>query len=322
VTGRRPSAAATFTTTPTTTTTTSVPSRTGIRRSCGSAALGLLIALSVAACAGGGGQPATTSPSTPTTFPTLAASPCGDDQPGRYVEETFDVAAVETVPYSGELLADVYRPADDPASCRIGVVWVHGGGFTQATRDSPAERAWGAALARRGYVALSIDYRLGSGEPFGLDQATTPDRQAVVAGAVADAQAALDWAHTSAADLGIDPGRVVIGGTSAGAMTALGAGLTAPEGQAPCGIVAISGDLEPEWVGPAGPSVLFVHGDADQLVPYQSSVDGARLVQQAGGRADLITVPGAGHEITGEPDDALVADVTRWLREVVAPGCP
>lgn len=318
MTGRRPSAAATLTTTPTT----SVPSRTGIRRSCGSAALGLLIALSVAACAGGGGQPATTSPSTPTTFPTLAASPCGDDQPGRYVEETFDVAAVETVPYSGELLADVYRPADDPASCRIGVVWVHGGGFTQATRDSPAERAWGAALARRGYVALSIDYRLGSGEPFGLDQATTPDRQAVVAGAVADAQAALDWAHTSAADLGIDPGRVVIGGTSAGAMTALGAGLTAPEGQAPCGIVAISGDLEPEWVGPAGPSVLFVHGDADQLVPYQSSVDGARLVQQAGGRADLITVPGAGHEITGEPDDALVADVTRWLREVVAPGCP
>lgn len=318
MTERRPSAAATFTTTPTT----SVPSRTGIRRSCGSAALGLLIALSVAACAGGGGQPATTSPSTPTTFPTLAASPCGDDQPGRYVEETFDVAAVETVPYSGELLADVYRPADDPASCRIGVVWVHGGGFTQATRDSPAERAWGAALARRGYVALSIDYRLGSGEPFGLDQATTPDRQAVVAGAVADARAALDWAHTSAADLGIDPGRVVIGGTSAGAMTALGAGLTAPEGQAPCGIVAISGDLEPEWVGPAGPSVLFVHGDADQLVPYQSSVDGARLVQQAGGRADLITVPGAGHEITGEPDDALVADVTRWLREVVAPGCP
>jgi acetyl esterase/lipase len=304
-----------------TTRTMSVPSRKGTRRSCGSAALGLLTALLVAACAGGGGQPATASPTSPTTFPALATSPCGDDQPGRYVEETFDVAAVETVSYSGELLVDVYRPADDPASCRTGVVWVHGGGFTQATRDSPAERAWGAALARRGYVALSIDYGLGSGEPFGLDQATTPDRQAVVAGAIADAQAALDWARTSATELGIDPGRVVIGGTSAGAMTALGAGLTAPVGQAPCGIVSISGDLEPDWVGPAGPSVLFVHGDADQLVPYQSSVDGARLVQQAGGRADLITVPGAGHEITGEPDDALVGDVTRWLREVVAPGC-
>ena len=293
----------------------------GIRRACGSAAVGLMIALAVAACAGGAGQPATTRPTAPMTFPLLAAGSCGDDQPGRYVDETFDVAAVETVRYSGELLADVYRPADDPASCRIGVVWVHGGGFTQATRDSPAERAWGAALARRGYVALSIDYRLGSGEPFGLDQATTPDRQAVVAGAVADAQAALDWARTSADDLGLDPGRVVIGGTSAGAMTALGAGLTAPGARAPCGIVAISGDLEPDWVGPDTPSVLFVHGDADQLVPYQSSVEGAHLVRQAGGRADLIIVPGAGHEITGEPDDALVGDVTRWLREVVAPGC-
>lgn len=298
----------------------SVPSR-GIRRLCGSAALGLLIALSGASCAGGAGQPPTTNPTSATTFPTVAAGRCGDDQPGRYTEEIFEVAAVETMPYSGELLADVYRPASDPASCRVGVVWVHGGGFTQASRDSPAERAWGTALARRGYVALSIDYRLGSGEPFGLDQATTPDRQAVVAGAIADAQAALDRTRSSAADLGVDPGRIVIGGTSAGAMTALGAGLTASESFSPCGIVAISGDLEPAWVGPAAPSVLFVHGDADQLVPYQSSVDGARLVQQAGGRADLITVPGAGHEITGEPDDALMGDVTRWMRQVVAPGC-
>lgn len=296
------------------------PSR-GIRRACGAAALGLLITLSGAACAGSAGHPATTSPAGPTTFPAVAPGRCGDDQPGRYTEEIFEVAAVETISYSGDLLADVYRPAGDPATCRVGVVWVHGGGFTQATRDSPAERAWGAALARRGYVALSIDYRLGSGEPFGLDQATTPDRQAVVAGAIADAQAALDRTRTSAADLGVDPGRIVIGGTSAGAMTALGAGLTAPEAQAPCGVVAISGDLQPDWVGPAVPSVLFVHGDADQLVPYQSSVDGARLVREAGGRADLITVPGAGHEITGEPDEALVGDVTRWLREVVAPGC-
>ena len=55
-----------------------------------------------------------------------------------------------------------------------GVISVHGGGFTQATRNGPAEQAWGAALAGRGFVLVAIDYRLGSGEPFGLDQATDP----------------------------------------------------------------------------------------------------------------------------------------------------
>lgn len=289
----------------------------------GTAVLSLLIlGVSAVACAGGAELAPTTSSILAATFPALSAGPCGDDQPGRYVDESFDVAAVETVQYSGELRADVYRPANDGATCRVGVVWVHGGGFTQAARDSPAERVWGAALARRGYVAASIDYRLGTGEPFGLDDVTTPQRQAVVADAVVDAQAAVDWLRSSAADLGVDPERIAIGGTSAGAMTALGAGLTAPTAQMPCGIVAISGDLDPNWIVDAPPSVLFVHGDADRLVPYQSAVDGARLVEQAGGQAELVTVTGAGHEITGEPNVELVGIVARWLREDVATGCP
>ena len=301
------------------------------------AAVGLLVlGLATAGCAGGSGSgtPSSAPAPAPTTFSALPAAPCGDDQAGRYTSEIFDVAPVRTVTYSGALAADFYTQANDPATCRVGVVWVHGGGFTQFTRDSPAEQAWGAALARRGYTVASIDYRLGTGEPFGLDDATTPERQAVVADAITDARAAVDWLRGSATDpgsaagvdTGVDPGRVVIGGTSAGAMTALGAGLTAGHGDAadsrpPCGIVAVAGDLDPDWIAGRPPSVLFVHGDADQLVPYQSAVDGARLVEQAGGQAEVVTMSGAGHEITGEPDAELVATVSGWLRGHVAGGC-
>src|SRR4051794_27835402 len=138
-------------------------------------------------------------------------------------------APVTTVSYASGLQADVYAPAGDPQTCKVGVVWVHGGGFTEATRNGEAEREWGSALARRGFVLASIDYRLGSGSPFALDSATDPYRNAVVENAIADAQTAVHWLRNSASEWGVDPSHVAIGGTSAGAMTALGAALTAAD---------------------------------------------------------------------------------------------
>jgi len=239
------------------------------------------------------------------------------------VSEIFDVAPVETATYTDALQVDVYRPARDPATCRVGLVWVHGGGFTQASRDGTAEQAWGAALARRGYLLAAIDYRLGSGEQFSLDQVSAdPHKRVVVDDAVADGRSALGWIAATADDLGVDPARLAIGGTSAGAVVALGAGLTAEADSSPCAIVSIAGDLEPGWVGEAPPPVLLIHGDADQLVPYGSSVDARTTLTENGGAAELVTIPGAGHEITGPPTDEMVSRTARWLREHAATGCP
>lgn len=283
----------------------------------------LLLALAMALCACGSAGPTTPVPSSVTpTLPPLAPGPCGDDQPGRYVTEIFDVAPVETATYTDSLEVDIYRPAQDPASCAVGIVWVHGGGFTQASRDGTAEQAWGAALARRGYRLASIDYRLGTGEPFSLDQALAdPQDQAVVDDAIADAAAALGWMVGGADGLGVDPDRVAIGGTSAGAVIALGAGLTAGTGTRPCTIVSVAGDLDPAWVGDAPPAVLLIHGDADQLVPYGNSVAARERLVEKGGTSELFTVPGAGHEITGPPTDEIVTRSARWLREHAAAGC-
>ena len=283
----------------------------------------LALVVSLSACSASANSPATGEwlVSPPLASPSSAtAGPCGDGQAGRYVEELFTPLRVVTAAYHADLQADVYQPADDPASCRIGVLWIHGGGFTQYARDSPAERAWGAALASRGYVVASIDYRLGTGEPFSLDQATDPARKAVVADAVADAGTALGWFRGAAEKWGLDPSRLVVGGTSAGAMIALGAGLTATGDSRPSAVVAIAGDLKADWVQAQPPPALFIHGEVDPLVPYESAVSAVDLLTRAGGSPTLVTVAGAGHEIAGEPDPELIDVVSRWMQQQPALG--
>ncbi len=279
----------------------------------------VLLGLFVGGCsqptapAAGPGPTATsaTSATTAPTAPPATSVSCGDDQPGRYTTELFDAAPAATVSYTPGLQADVYAPVNDPATCKIGVVWVHGGGFTQFDRTGDAERDWGTALARRGFVLASIDYRLGSGEPFALDSATDPERNTVVENAIADAQTAVGWLRASGAEWGVDPARVAIGGTSAGAMTALGAALTATE--PPCAVISVSGDLRPEWVAAQPAPTLFIHGNADDVVPYSSSTEGVAVLQSAGGTAELVTIDGAGHEITGPPRPEMVDAAARWL---------
>jgi acetyl esterase/lipase len=299
------------------------PNRRAFRPWCSRICIGITAAFVVIGCSQGAVPSAMpTTPATSTAIPPpLPASACADDQSGRYVVESFVPAPVTTVPIAGALLADIYQPSSDPARCRVGVIWVHGGGFTQATRNGPAEQAWGAALAARGFVLVSVDYRLGHGEPFGLDQATDPARIAIVNNAIADAITAVTWLRAVSPQWRVDPHRIVIGGTSAGAITALGAAMTGPAADRPCAVVAVSGDLDPAWVGSNPVPALLIHGDSDVLVPYQSAVDAVQSLTDAGGQAQLVTVEGAGHEITGVPTPDMIDVVARWLREVVAAGC-
>jgi Predicted esterase len=170
-------------------------------------------------------------------------------------------------------------------------------------------------------VAVQIDYRLGDGGGFILETAVDPSRAAVVDNAVDDAQTAIDWIRTSATDLGVDPQRVAVGGTSAGAMTAAGAALTATGDSRPCTLVSISGAINNEWVGADPVSGLFVHGDADDVVPFDSSVSAVDEINRAGGAATLVTISGAGHEISGVPESEVVAAAAGWLREHAAARC-
>jgi len=92
------------------------------------------------------------------------------------------------------------------------VYWLHGGGMVMGDRfsqiDVPLE--W---LVRLGAVLVTVDYRLAP-EATGLTL-------------VEDAYAGLLWTHEHAAELGVDPERLVVAGISAGGGIAAGCTLLA-----------------------------------------------------------------------------------------------
>jgi acetyl esterase/lipase len=127
---------------------------------------------------------------------------------------TPGVERVANVVYSTvagrDLKLDVYRPAAHPDNCPV-LVEIHGGGWITGDRRFEA-RPLMARMAARGWVCVSIDYRLGR-------RATWPDH-------IVDVNTALAWVREHVADYGGDPGFVAVTGGSAGGHLAALATLT------------------------------------------------------------------------------------------------
>lgn len=103
----------------------------------------------------------------------------------------------------GELSLHVSLPADwKPTDRRPAIVFFFGGGWSQGSYTQFVPQA--DYFASRGMVAASADYRIAS------IHRTTPDK------CVEDAKAAVRWLREHAADWGVDPGRIVAAGGSAG----------------------------------------------------------------------------------------------------------
>lgn len=93
--------------------------------------------------------------------------------------------------------------------------WIHGGGYGAGSGSEP--RHDGQALARKGVVVVTINYRLGV---FGFmahpELTAESPRHASGDQALADMVAALRWVKANAAAFGGDPDNVTIVGESAG----------------------------------------------------------------------------------------------------------
>lgn len=101
---------------------------------------------------------------------------------------------------------DLYLPRDMSASARV-LLWVHGGGFVRGEKRSeehPYNAHIGRWAARNGMVGAVMNYRLAPAHhwPAGAE----------------DVGLALDWLRVHIAEYGGDPARIVLAGTSAGAI--------------------------------------------------------------------------------------------------------
>jgi acetyl esterase/lipase len=240
--------------------------------------------------------------------------------------------------YSQAVL-DVYTPP--PAGLpRPAVVTIHGGGWRDGIyRDSMAASA--ERLARAGYVAINIEYRL---VPNGGE----------FPHAVQDCFCALAWVRAHAAELGIDPARVAGLGYSAGGhlVSMLGTAATDPVVQPDCAagpaapfdaVVAGAGPQDLNLLGEAdaviefmggtklevperyvqaspishvaagAPPFLFIHGTSDRFVELEHAHRMQAALGEVGTKSRLLEIPGGGHlwnDAGGDWESPLVSTST------------
>jgi para-nitrobenzyl esterase len=119
------------------------------------------------------------------------------------------------------LYLNVWTAATAAGERRPVMVWIFGGAYTEGAGSSPHND--GGALAQKGVVVVTFNYRLG---PFGFlahpELTAESGHNASGNYALMDAIATLRWVQTNIAAFGGDPQNVTIFGESAGASMSAG----------------------------------------------------------------------------------------------------
>jgi poly(3-hydroxybutyrate) depolymerase len=204
----------------------------------------------------------------------------------RYSEVLFDEINKETYTYAtkdGEnLKLDIYLPLNDADFERATIIYVHGGGFSSGQRDSEKIQQFCNQLAGYGYVVASISYRLtrkDKPEAFGCNCAANDKLNTFIA-AIQDVQDATFFLIQNRDQFGINPQKIILAGSSAGAEAVLNAAYLPPmcygldSGPVSyAGVISMAGAIPDTVViydESAIPSMLF-HGTDDNLVPYATA---------------------------------------------------
>jgi acetyl esterase len=207
----------------------------------------------------------------------------------------------------------VFKPEGWSATDKRPVfVFFFGGGWSSGTPERSA--GWAKAAAKWGMVGIAPDYRTRT--RFGTSALES----------VSDARAAIRWIQDHAAELGIDPARTVVGGSSAGGHLALWTAIaTPPPGSKaeespttkPAALVLVAaasntnyerfrnrmGD-DPKLVSPVDqlddrmPPVIAFHGDKDATVPLEHATTLRDKLIATGNECELTVAPGGIHTFT------------------------
>ena len=276
-----------------------------------------------------------------------AAEPVSEDTPATLKKIPVypkTVAVLKDVAYLGgtrKEKADIYSPLDhDKAKPLPGIIVIHGGGFNDGDKARGRELNISENLTLKGYVCMSINYKLRRMQ----GQVTWPQ-------SLYDAKAAVRYLRKEAAGLGVDPEKIGVIGCSAGcnlammlATTGLVDGFDAVPGEpyqdvsarVACAIgfygavdlmnyhdmkmFAKTREEAPElykkgspitYLDAKDPPMLLVHGTADTTVPLSQSETYLRIAKEKGAPCVLEVIPDAPHTFDLQPKQ-------RDLRPLVA----
>ena len=231
----------------------------------------------------------------------------------------FDEVTMTTVTYGENLSAtgntvvlemDVYEPVGDAVDKRPAVVLAHGGTFVFGSKADMA--GFAEEYAKMGYVAVSINYRLFPWQELGFPNEDQMIDEVVKA--VTDMKAAVRYLRQDAAtdnQFKIDPDYILVGGLSAGGVTAMhvaqlglddvvpdyiqeavdaNGGIEGTTGNAgyssvPQAVINMSGGLhDKNWIDADDIPFISIHGDDDATVPYLGGL-----------AADIVYLDGSGN---------------------------
>lgn len=202
-----------------------------------------------------------------------------------------------------ELKLDFYVP-QQPRADRACVVYMFGGGFFSGARNDTASKVACAALAERGFYVASLDYRLGLRDvDFDTVHLLRAYRifERAIRMSVEDCSEAVAYLCCHARELGIDTARIILTGSSAGAIAvlqtdfcranAMPEAAKLPQGFVPAAVIPYAGAIfvdhrKLEYATPPAPTCFF-HGTTDRVVNYDrfrsslhSSLNGANKVEK------------------------------------------
>jgi acetyl esterase/lipase len=207
-----------------------------------------------------------------------------------------------------ELRLHVFSPANhDSTKRQPAIVFFFGGGWTNANVEQFVPQA--KHFAERGLVAIVADYRV-----FGRHKTSAFD-------AMSDARSSIRWVRSHAAELGIDPNRIVASGGSAGGHLALSAAVFGgsedpAEDQRisaqPNALVLFNPVVDAtvlplrfdnraqdgspfHHLGRDLPPTVIFHGKADTTVPYENVERFCEKARTLGNRCELFGYDGATH---------------------------
>lgn len=134
-------------------------------------------------------------------------------QPGAYPDDA------PPEPMSEDCLTlNIWRPAGASSERLPVMVWIYGGGLLNGTASTPLYA--GDALARRGVIVVTFNYRLGAFGFLAHPELTRESARGVSGNyGLLDQLAALNWVQRNIATFGGDPGNVTVFGQSSGAIS-------------------------------------------------------------------------------------------------------
>lgn len=210
------------------------------------------------------------------------------DQPVKFPTELERSLSPRNIEYAVKdtavLKMDIYRPQaqDQALPC---LVFLYGGGFSSGSKDDKATMEFCQQMTDRNYVVAAINYRHGMAGVKDKGFKMVRSLEKAIGLAVEDLYSATNFLLRNAATIGIDPSKIIISGSSAGAVTVLQADYELandfertdllPDDFRYAGVLAFAGGVfsregKPDYKKQPAPT-LFFHGKEDRIVKYKST---------------------------------------------------